>query len=84
VIRILRVAVPSERTAIIGKNHREDQACLEKRSGQPHMGSSRIALNQCKRKCASTPVSVMECPLYRKVSHRTACAVPLLIQRHSA
>jgi hypothetical protein len=38
VIRELRVAVPSERTAIIGKNHREDQACLEKRSGQPPVG----------------------------------------------
>jgi hypothetical protein len=38
VIRELRVAVPSERTGIIGKNHREDQACLEKRSGQPHIG----------------------------------------------
>ena len=37
-IRELRVAVPSERTAIIGKNHREDQACLEKRSEQPHIG----------------------------------------------
>jgi len=34
---MFRVAVPSERTAIIGKNHREDQACLEKRSGQPHI-----------------------------------------------
>ena len=26
----------------------------------------------------------MGCPRYRKVFHRTACAVPLLIQRHSA
>ena len=25
----------------------------------------------------------MKCPRYRKVFHRTACAVPLLIQRHS-
>jgi hypothetical protein len=38
VIRELRVAGPSERTAIIGKNYRDDQACLEKRSGQPHIG----------------------------------------------
>ena len=41
-----------------------------------------MALNWCQRKCASTPVSDGMCSTSR-FFHRTACAVPLLIQRQS-
>jgi hypothetical protein len=41
-----------------------------------------MALNSCKRKCASTPVSDGVSSISQDF-HRTACAVPLLIQRPS-
>ena len=41
-----------------------------------------MALNWCQRKCASTLVSDGMCSP-SQFFHRTACAVPLLIQCHS-